>query len=151
MATCEICGKEYENCYMVSIEGARMVSCAKCSTGSKILYEVKPEENMNKRRNDNVEHVQEDELAEDYGSIIRKKREQLGFSMQVLSERINEKESMMKRVEEGKLPPSPELVAKLEKELGIKIMVKVQKASDVPKMQNNEPIDLWSAAYKKEK
>ncbi len=152
MVTCEICGKEYDNCYMVSIEGAKMVSCAKCSAGGKILYEIKAEKNPGRQRNVNSgEILEEYDIAEDYGQIIRKKREQLGFSMQVLAERINEKESMLKRIEEERLLPSPELVKKLENELGINLMAKVQKPSNVPKINNSEPIDMWDAAYRKEK
>ena len=49
----------------------------------------------------------------------------MGLPLDVLAERINEKWSFLERVEHEKTLPDDKLCRKLEKELGIKLMVPV--------------------------
>ena len=81
--------------------------------------------------------------------MIRKKREELGLPLKVLAERISEKESTMKRVEEQKTLPPPELLKRIEKELGMKLMHKVEQIRSHGTGKGNE-ITLGEAAFKKE-
>jgi len=65
------------------------------------------------------------EIIEDYSEIIRQEREKLGLSHEDLGKKINEKESLLRKIETGKVSPSDLLVSKLEHFLKIKLLVPV--------------------------
>ncbi|MBS7605289.1 TIGR00270 family protein, partial [Candidatus Bathyarchaeota archaeon] len=64
------------------------------------------------------------EIIEDFGSIIKKAREKLGLTPEDLGKMIGEKESVIKKIEGGKIIPDIRLAAKLERALKIKLLVK---------------------------
>ncbi len=122
MYDCEICGRKTDKLYIIDVEGAELTSCAKCSEGKDII-DVISEDEPKKSGAAATQRTaaQEEELIEDFGGEIRKARERMGLPLNVLAERINEKESTLNRVERGKLQPTVELTKKLEKNLGIKL------------------------------
>jgi len=63
------------------------------------------------------------ELAEDYGDKIRKARERLGLSHEELGRKLNEKVSLLRKIETGKMEPDDKLAAGLEHVLKIKLIV----------------------------
>jgi putative transcription factor len=63
------------------------------------------------------------ELTEDYGTRIRKAREKLGFSHEELGKRLNEKVSLLKKIETGKMTPNDKLATALEHTLKVKLIV----------------------------
>ena len=63
------------------------------------------------------------EVVEDYPRRIREARERLGFTRELLARLVGEKESVIRRIEEGTLEPTVELARKLEKVLKIKLLV----------------------------
>jgi putative transcription factor len=65
----------------------------------------------------------EEMLAEDYGEIVRKAREEKDLTAEELSNEINEKRSVVAKTERGEHHPSDDLVAKLERFLDIELMV----------------------------
>jgi|GEM_PF-382554 putative transcription factor len=149
MEECEICGRQTDVVYVVEIEGAEMHVCESCAKGKKIIEKIdeKPEA---------VHHAsmskpsEEEELVDDYGASIRKARERLGIPLKVLAERLNEKESMLLRVEEQKMLPSDSLVKKLEKELGIKLMSAPKPDTPNIHLGKDAPITIGDAASRKE-
>jgi putative transcription factor len=122
MSDCEICGKEMKEEYEIELEGAHLTVCEDCSRG-------KPAQ-----KRGNVQHVtsyrrdfgdaEQDEVVEGYGAIMRRARESAGMSLKELGEKINEKESILSRIEWEKTTPPDSIARKLEKELGIKIIQK---------------------------
>ncbi len=69
------------------------------------------------------------EIVPDYDSKIRKAREEMGLTQEVLAKYVGEKVSVIKRIEMGKLKPTIELAKKLEKVLKVTLLSDV--ASDV--------------------
>jgi putative transcription factor len=65
------------------------------------------------------------ELIEGYDSKIRQAREKLGISHEELGKKISEKESVLRKIETGKMAPNNMLVTKLEHALKIKLLVPV--------------------------
>ena len=61
-------------------------------------------------------------LVENYPDIIKKKRESMGLSQKDFANRINEKESIIHKIEIGAFEPQLSLARKLEKILGIKLV-----------------------------
>jgi putative transcription factor len=47
------------------------------------------------------------ELVEEFGAKVRKAREQLGLSHEELGKRLNEKVSLLKKIETAKIPKKP--------------------------------------------
>jgi len=80
------------------------------------------------------------EIVESYYSRIRQSREKLGLSHEELGKRINEKASVLRKIETGKMTPDNQLVTKLEHILKIKLLVPVpeEKSPQVPKTPSRE-------------
>lgn len=64
----------------------------------------------------------EKELALDYHIRIQKARNQLNLSQEELGQKINERKSVISKIENKSMKPDDKLVRKLEKALGIKLM-----------------------------
>ena len=134
---CEICGKNVpeHNPIRAKIEGSVMVVCKECSKLGTIQKAPpkpkfrkqektkRPKTTRNKRYSSRDEPTEE--LIEDYNFEIRKARESRDWSREELGKRINERVSVITRIETGKMTPDVKLTKKLEKVLNIKLLEKV--------------------------
>lgn len=137
--TCEICGRKGAHA-IIEVEGAKLKVCGSCAYGKKILYRLddtgEAREGPEKQRaQPKLEETEE--IVEGYGKIIKNAREKIGLSRSVVAEKINEKESYLERIERGELTPTFTVAKKLEKELGIKLIEKVQ-ASVAPSTSSSK-------------
>jgi putative transcription factor len=81
------------------------------------------------------------EVVEGYHTKIRQAREKLCLSHEELGKKINEKASVLRKLETGKMTPNNMLVTKLEHALKIKLLVPISEekaAQAVPKSSNRE-------------
>ena len=81
------------------------------------------------------------EIVEDYADKIRQAREKHGWSHEDLGKKISEKESVLKKIETGKITPNDHLISKLEHTLQITLLVPVPEektAVPAPKAANRE-------------
>ena len=126
MGECEICGSG-EAEYIVQVEGAKLSVCRDCSGSGKLIRGPPPKQYKPKPGEEGTLSggKQELEVVEGYGSLIASARKRMGLPLEVLGERINEKWSYLERVEHEKTLPDPKVCHKLEKELGIKLLVPV--------------------------
>ena len=138
---CEICGKPVpeNNPIRAKIEGSVMVVCKECSKLGKVQKAPpKPKfvkNNYNKKtkrrpattRNKPYSRNEEpsEELIEDFSFEIRKAREAKDWSREDLGRKINERVSVINRIETGKMTPDIKLTKKLERALDIKLLEKV--------------------------
>ena len=134
---CEICGKPVpeNNPIKAKIEGSVMVVCKECAKLGKIQKAPpKPKyvkQNKSKRKTTNKPRVYSrndepsEELIEDFSNEIRKAREAKDWSREDLGKKINERVSVITRIETGKMTPDNKLTKKLEKTLNIKLLEKV--------------------------
>jgi putative transcription factor len=60
-----------------------------------------------------------DQLAQDYDDIVRSARESQGLSQKELAQKLNEKASLIRKIERGDTLPSDEVQTKLERALDI--------------------------------
>jgi len=134
---CEVCGsKIHGRPYNVIIEGAKLTVCSECAKHGKIVVEeprpktpaLKPRTALppfktqsKKPLEAKVETTQE--LVENYDMRIRQAREKLGISHEDLGKKINEKVSVLRKIETGKVKPDNILVTKLEHALKMKLLV----------------------------
>ena len=134
---CEICGKTVpeHNPIRAKIEGSVMVVCKECSKLGTIQKappkpkfrkqekSKRPKTTRNKKYSRNDEPSEE--LIEDFNFEIRKAREAKDWSREDLGKKINERVSVITRIETGKMIPDVKLTRKLEKALNIKLLEKV--------------------------
>jgi putative transcription factor len=141
----------------VIIEGAKLTVCTECSKHGKATWEpTKPTPTPQRgligasqgpqmkgpiqiRKRVITARVDNSlELVEDYADEIRVTREKLGLSTEDLGKKINEKESVLKKIELGKMAPTELLISKLEHALKIKLLIPVPEEK-VPFSKTSSP------------
>ena len=129
-----------------------MTVCIECSKHGKIIHEeeVEVRQRVPSKPLTPVSFVQRkpaaakvdttQEIVEGYDQKIRQAREKLGLSHEELGKKINEKASVLSKLETGKMTPNNQLVTKLEHVLKIKLLVpiKEEKIQAFPKSPNRE-------------
>ncbi len=135
---CEICGKPVpeNNPIRAKIEGSVMVVCKECSKLGKIQKAppkpkfVKQTGNKKSTNTRNRSYSRNDEpteeLIEDFDLKIRRARESKDWSREDLGKKINERVSVITRIETGKMTPDLKLTKKFEKTLNIKLLEKTE-------------------------
>jgi putative transcription factor len=152
---CEVCGhKIHSSPIRAEIEGAKLTVCIECSKHGRIIREeevelrrktprkpLSPIPFTQKKRPAQAKVEITQEVVESYDSKIRQAREKMGLSHEELGKKINEKASVLSKLETGKMTPNNMLVTKLEHALKIKLLVpiKEEKISEIPKLPNREP------------
>jgi putative transcription factor len=151
---CEVCGSKINSPLRALIEGARLTVCIECSKYGKIVREddVEPGQKaprkaqlpisakMPKKKTFEAKVEITQEVVEGYHTKIRQAREKLGLSHEELGKRINEKASVLSKLETGKMTPNNILVSKLEHALKIKLLVSIseEKIPENTQPQNRE-------------
>ncbi|MCX6778521.1 MAG: multiprotein bridging factor aMBF1 [Candidatus Micrarchaeota archaeon] len=128
---CDICGSAGAS-YLIEVEGARMRVCRECSSNGKLLaIEREPEKPPKAagRGQARAPVHAEDELVTDFAERIVKARKAMQIGIEVLAERISEKESFLVRIESGHATPDEKLARKLERELGIRLFEQVAESA----------------------
>jgi putative transcription factor len=74
-------------------------------------------------------------LVSNYNVLIRQAREGMGLTQADLAKLIGEKESIVRRLESGRMSPTLELARKIEKVLKIKLYEKIHQEQEPPKPQ----------------
>lgn len=151
---CDVCGREIiGEPKRVIIEGAKMTVCSECAKlgsgfwspeqpkiGQRVILKrtakpmvIKPTEARSNGASGSASAspLEEVEVVEGFGSLIKQARERMGLTPEDLGRRIGEKESVVKKVESGKIVPDIRLAVKLEHALKIKLL---KKASE-PKIE----------------
>ena len=130
MEECELCGKGINSVYVVIVESVELRVCADCAKGKHISYKEEERRSAKNASNANrksgyipIGRAKEEELEliDNYGEHIRKARESMGLPIKVFAEMINEKESLLRLIENQRTPPTIELIKKLERNLKIKL------------------------------
>ncbi len=107
-----------------------MVVCGMCARSGKVLYwlddESVQEPSYAAPKYVPPEFRETEEVVENYALRIRNAMNRLAVKREVVAERINEKLSLLEKFESGNLTPDIKTAKKLEKELGIKLIEKVQ-------------------------
>jgi putative transcription factor len=148
MVQCEMCGKETNSPNRVKVEGAELDVCDDCtdfgtevkqqdSSSSSTKYSTSSSSGTSSssssstsrsssssssggggsRRSDMFDEM--DEIAQDYDERIRQGREHAGLSQEDLAKQLNEKASLIQKLEHGDTLPSDAVQRKLEKALDI--------------------------------
>jgi putative transcription factor len=140
-----MCGTESSSLTTTKVEGAELELCDECSdfgtevrtessSSSSTKYSTSSSSSSDSgtssasgstssgggsRRRDMFDDM--DELVADYDERIRTAREQRGLSQEELAKKLNEKASLIRKLERGDMLPSDEVQTKLERELDISL------------------------------
>lgn len=128
---CEICGREIKGKgFKIVVEGSEVTVCGSCKqygTEKKPSVASQPGARRvvlkKKKVSTKIEFTEE--LVEDFHVIVKREREKRGWSQEQLAKKIQEKESLIKKIENAEITPEPEVVEKLEKLFNIKLREQV--------------------------
>ena len=156
---CEVCGSKILGKPLnATIEGARLTVCRKCSAlGSRVTTRTTVR-SMQSRRSSKTQtssmrapkritHGPKPsleptlELVKGFGKLIREAREAAGLDHDELGRRINEKTSVLKKLEAQKMRPDNKLAGKLQYALKIKLLEPIS-AVEVPQNLKSRPSPL---------
>ncbi|WP_181693156.1 multiprotein bridging factor aMBF1 [Natronomonas sp. LN261] len=144
MVQCEMCGTETGSPKTVKIEGAELDVCDECAdfgtevrteetsststkystssssgSGSSSSSRGSSENSGGGSRRDMFDEM--DEVVQDYDDRIRTARESEGITQEELADRLNEKASLIRKLERGDVLPSDSIQRKLERSLEINL------------------------------
>ncbi len=148
MVQCEMCGTETSTPKTVKIEGAELDVCDSCAEfGTEVRTQESSQTSTkystssssgnadsggdsgsgssggssggSRRRRDMFDEM--DEVAADYDQRIRQARESAGLSQEDLAGELNEKASLIRKLERGDMLPSDSVQKKLERKLDISL------------------------------
>jgi putative transcription factor len=140
----------------VLIEKAKLTVCNRCSKHGTIVLEkftfdkkLKPKTRavLHSKKTQSIKLQKKDDeisrgLIENFGAKIKQERERRGLSHKDLARKINEKMSVLKRIETGKMIPKDNLVKKLEHTLKVKLLVSQSEdkfpKSNMPKIRRRD-------------
>jgi putative transcription factor len=140
---CEVCGRKiHDEPIRAVIEGAKLTVCVECSKHGKIILHEEsdihqkiisgtvgkpgtPVALVQRKRQPVAQVALTKELTDDYANKIRVAREKLLLSHEELGLKINEKASVLRHIEVGKMAPDNLLASKLEHMLRIQLLVPV--------------------------
>ncbi|RZV10652.1 Xre family transcriptional regulator [Natrinema hispanicum] len=147
MVQCEMCGAETSSPKTIKVEGAKLDVCSNCtdfgtevkqtsSSSTSTKYSTDSSSSASsggsqsttststsssggstQRRSDMFDDM--DELATDYDDRVRNARESKGLSQSELANELNEKASLIRKIERGDTLPSDRVQSKLENFLEI--------------------------------
>lgn len=145
MVQCEMCGAETANPTTVKIEGAELDVCDSCadfgtavttqSSGStSTKYSTSSSSGTSSSTGVNTQSSgssggssrrdmfdEMEEVVADYDQRIRSARESEELTQEELADQINEKASLIRKLEQGDMLPSDDVQRKLERKLGISL------------------------------
>lgn len=126
MSECNLCGQEFSQLNKAEVEGTIIDVCNSCLRfGRKIEI---PQQTYKIQRKIDFKSLEQEDLTivSGYGEKMRKARESLGMSRVQLAEKMKEKKSIIKRLEEEKMEPDEKLMKRIEKLLGVNLSEKYQ-------------------------
>ncbi len=126
MTECEICGAEIRGrAQYISIGASKLKVCSACARHGTVVVEAKKmklgrsEEAKKTKLYERMDHEIEEglELEENYGRKVRDARERAGLKQTELAKRINEKHSLLRKIENYEITPSDDVMRKIERVL----------------------------------
>ncbi|MFB6280626.1 MAG: multiprotein bridging factor aMBF1 [Haloferacaceae archaeon] len=144
MPQCEMCGAERPSLTTTKVEGAELDLCDDCtefgtevrteddgsastkystsssSSSSASTSSSSSSSDGSRSRRDMFDDM--DEVAADYDERIREAREAEGLSQEDLADALNEKVSLIRKLERGQMLPSDDVRGKLERRLEVSLL-----------------------------
>lgn len=141
---CPICGSLiWGKGVKVLIEGAKITVCQACAQhGEKIVKrqppqfkQSKPKKTLNSSSPKYQKELNEDlEIVEDYDKRIRNIRQRLNLNQDQFANKLNEKPSLIRRIESKKAKPTIKLARKIERVYEITLIKTSESIDSAPQL-----------------
>lgn len=140
---CELCGREVPKLKMVNVEGSVLKVCFECAKFGKEsaptpvdTEEDEQEDAIARRLEIRTKRMKSrdifaefsEELVEDYHRRIQRARNDKGWTQEELGRKLNERKSIIAKLENKSIKPDNKLIRKLEKTLDIVLLERVDLA-----------------------
>ena len=145
---CEMCGAETDNPTTIQTEGTQLEVCSNCTEFGTVLHDEERKKSKKSSGSGSSSsgggggttrqsppssgggpsHDPLDELgtlAPDYDQRVRNARENAGMKQEELADELNEKLSLIRKIERGEMRPSEDVRRKLESALGVSLTEEV--------------------------
>ena len=145
---CEMCGAETDNPTTIQTEGTQLEVCSNCTEFGTVLHDEERKKSKKPSGSGSSSsgggggttkqsppssgggpsHDPLDELgtlAPDYDQRVRNARENAGMKQEELADELNEKLSLIRKIERGEMRPSEDVRRKLESALGVSLTEEV--------------------------
>lgn len=160
MATCEMCG-DNGDLKKTKVEGTTLKLCEDCQevgevveTGEKNKQQIRSKKSSSRKSQSSTRRREMDddsELVEDFSRRVKQARETAKLGVKDLAAKVKEKDSVIRRVESGKLSPNRKLAQKLEGALNITLYEKISDISTSTEESAASEQTLGDVAEVKEK
>lgn len=147
---CEMCGKETGDLSVALVEGSELEVCSECESFGEVLHDESDDTGSSTAsssdgagasgastsrssggggggggggRRDPFEEM--GALASDYPERVRQAREGMELTQEELADRLNEKQSLIRKIEGGDMRPDEEVRGKLESALEVSLTEEV--------------------------
>ena len=136
------------------VEGSNLQVCQECAkygkevfssegkSGSKNEILSRIEKRKRRRQSKKAYGDEKEALAMDYPERIRKARLEKDLTQKELSKKINEKRSVIAKLEKADMRPSDNLRKKLESTLGINLMEEIEEVHPSKKENENKGLTI---------
>jgi putative transcription factor len=132
---CPICGGLIWKGQKVLIEGAKITVCQSCAKEGKIIQDspkmMRPKTSTKTRPSKpsklyrEAEKFEKVEIVSNYAQLIHSARTKRDLNQDQFAQKLNEKPSLLRRIEAGKVEPTLELAKKIEKTYQIKLIKEI--------------------------
>ena len=145
---CEMCGAETDDPTTIQTEGTQLEVCSNCTEFGTVLHDEERKKSKKSSGSGSSSsgggggttrqsppssgggpsHDPLDELgtlAPDYDQRVRNARENAGMKQEELADELNEKLSLIRKIERGEMRPSEDVRRKLESALGVSLTEEV--------------------------
>lgn len=130
MPSCELCGNDSDSLKKAKIEGATLNVCSSCAEMGETVETTSKKTRKTKKKKKRTRRQNREVLATDYGEKLKDARESDKLSIKEVANDLNEKESVIKKIESQDLKPDKSLASKISKKFGIDLYVNPE-VSDV--------------------
>lgn len=142
-----MCGRE-DYLRKVRVEGVEMNLCKVCSKYGEPIKKPSAKRTVSSTQNSvrskrptrrlkDFER-QDEQLKENYGLLIKKKREKEKMKQEDLAKMLSEKESLVHKIESSSIPISIKFAKKIQKILGVKIIEESHGENKVVSSKNDK-------------
>ncbi len=143
-----MCGSE-NRLFKAKVEGTVLNVCKHCAKYGEVIGKVHDKqwiEKFERKREKARKKISDKPLTEgivdDYSEVIKKKREEKGLKQEDFARMINEKASLIHKIETGNFEPSIKLARKIEKFLRITLVEQREGSGEVPLKTESESFTL---------
>lgn len=122
---CTLCGKNVDKLFLAEVEGSEIEVCEDCGKFGRVIEELRPKKEKERKFLIEKEAPEleepEEEFKPNYGKLIIQARQKMGLERKEFAMKINEKGSIIRRVELQQMVPDENLKRKIEDFLDIEL------------------------------